>query len=135
MHLPGEADFQLQNNSEIRHAYKGGIKGHDVPGRITTLNVLERRKGRQSFTFKQAGAQDLRKRCLIQAHHMVLRNHMVLSVATCYNLLLNLKNNNNNNNFVLSLSRKEIIHLPILLLDRKTAQAYDDNYVFLYVII
>lgn len=34
MYLPSEADSQLQNDSEIRHAYKEGIEGHSVPGRI-----------------------------------------------------------------------------------------------------
>ena len=42
--------------------------------------------------FKQAGAQDLRKKCLVQVHHMALMNHMVLGKATFYNLLLNFKN-------------------------------------------
>lgn len=42
--------------------------------------------------FKQAGTQDLRKKCLVQVHHTALMSHTVLRKATFYNLLLNFKN-------------------------------------------
>lgn len=68
-------------------------------------------------------------RCLVQVHHVVLMNHTVLKIATFYNLLINFFKNN----FVLSSSIKESIRLPILFLDLKTAQAYDNNYDFFYI--
>lgn len=100
-----------------RHAFKEDTERHSVQERLNSTECPGVERGGNYSHFKQAGAQDLRKRGLVQARHMVLKNHLVLRIATFYNPLLIYKI------FVLSSSRKESKHLPILFLGPKTAQS------------
>lgn len=59
-----------------------------VPGRVKLPACTGAEEGRQPNTFKQAGAQDLRKECLVRGHYGELMSHVVLRKATFYSLLL-----------------------------------------------